>query len=77
MRTFTRESLQYISDYDVEKHYRSIQDKIFEIRKSKNRSSRTKEQKTMLEIEACYVYREIEHRRARKEAHAKYILGVS
>ena len=77
MRIFTRESLQYISDHDVERQYRNIQEKIWEIRKSKNRSSRSKEEKAILEIEACYVYREIENRRARKTAHAKYILGVS
>ena len=77
MRIFTRESLQYISDHEVEKQYRNIQDKIWEIRKSKNKNSRLKEQKNILEIEACYVYRELENRRARKTAHAKYILGVS
>ena len=77
MRIFTRESLQYVSDYEVEKQYRALQDRISEIRRSKNRSPRSKEQKFMLETEACYVFRELEKRRARKQAHAKYILEVS
>ena len=77
MRIFTREALQYISDNEVERSYRNIQDKINDTRRSKRKGPEAKEAKFLLEIEACYVYREIERRRSRKAAHAKYILGLS
>jgi len=77
MRIFTKESLQYIPDYEVEKHYRNLQDKINDIRKSKSKDRHAKHDKLMLETEVCYIHREIEDRRERKKSHAKYILGLS
>ena len=60
------EDIVYLSESEVNRRYEALKRLI----EGRGFSYRKRQQ---LEIEACYLWRELEHRKARKAAHALYI----
>ena len=63
------DNLAHLPDGEVERRFRHLQ-RLISGRKF------SKEKQRHLEIEACYVYREFEHRNNRRKAHAEYLKTV-
>ena len=74
MRIYTTDELGYCSDYEVQRTYDEIEYKLKILRKKRDFSSNYRRE---LEIESCYVYRELEKRNSRVAAHKKYLSSLS
>ena len=56
----------YLSEYEVQRRYDSL------VRLIQGRGF-SRDKKIKLEIDACYIWRELEHRKTRKSMHAEYL----
>jgi len=66
MRKMTREKLNYMHDEELGRTYGMLKEAVDQMR-SKRRSAHS------AEVEMCYVQRELEIRKARKQAHRDYL----
>ena len=72
------DALAHMSDNEVDRLYRKINNKLYGLRKSlksKNSAGMISEIKNE-EIEYCYVYRETETRKSRQQAHQEYLFSL-
>ena len=74
MRIYTAEELGRCSDYEVQRVFDEIEYKLRVQRKKRNNN---RDYQSELEIEACYVYRELQRRDERAKAHKNYIASLS
>ena len=58
--------IAYLPEYEVQRRYDSL------VRLIQGRGF-SKEKKVKLEIDACYIWRELEHRKVRKIVHGEYL----
>ena len=58
--------IAYLPEYEVQKRYDSL------VRLIQGRGF-SREKKVKLEIDACYLWRELEHRKIRKQMHEEYL----
>ena len=58
--------IQYMDERELDRHNRSFKRKIQDLRREKKSA-------VDVEIDACYVQREIESRQQRRDAHERYL----
>ncbi len=74
MRIYTADELGRCSDYEVQRALDEIE---YKLRVHRKKRDKNPEYQHELEIEACYVYRELHRRDQRTAAHKKYLASLS